>query len=133
MAEAKEDVEDKKRVRPDILQAALLDEIAGRLLEIQDSMLEERPEGITEPIEPVAVTDAQRFVLAPFEPWFSVMITNDGPDSVWAVVNSEKSITPHLIRIGEVYQVAVKTSILKDVLLYCNEHETASVRVVGVR
>lgn len=125
--------EQRKRVKPEVLQAAILDEIAERLYSLEQMQKEEKAEGVVEPIEPVAVTDEVRRVVAPFKPWFSVVIVNDGPDDVYAIVNSEKSFEWHQIPKGEPYKVDMKRAIIKDVLLKCESGENASVRVVGSR
>jgi len=126
-------LEEKRLIRLDVLQAALLDEIADRLLNIQRMVSEEKPEGVVEPIEPVSVTDSARRVVAPVKPWFSVSIVNDGPNDVYAIVNTEKSFDWHRIPVGETYKVDMKRPIIKDILLKCEPGEKASVRVVGSR
>ena len=128
-----EKVEGEKRVRADVFQAALLDEIAERLLSIEQMLGEEKPEGVVEPMEPITVTDVTRRVMAPIKPWFSVNIVNDGPNDVYAIVNSEKSFEWHRIPKGEPYKVDMKRPVIKDVLLKCESGENASVRVVGAR
>lgn len=125
--------EQHSRVEPSVLQTALLDEIAERLLKLQQYEEEERAEGVTEPIEPVAVTDARRRVEAHVKPWFSVSLANDGPDDVWAIVNTEKSFDAHRVRVGETYAVSMLRGVIKDVLLWCDAGETGSVRLVGSR
>ena len=125
--------EERKKVKPDVLQTALLDEIAERLLHVERMLAEEKPEGVVEPIEPVSVTETLRRVKAPFKPWFSVSIVNDGPNDVYVIVNSEKSFEWHRVPVGETYKVDMKRPAIKDVLLKCEPGETASVRVVGSR
>jgi len=122
----------QKRVEGGPLQIALLDEIAERLLAIQKYLEESRPEGITEPIEPVLVTDEYRVVRA-LKPWFSVIIINDGPDDVFVIVNSDRSYDPHRVPVNEVYNIDMKRGIIRDVVLWCEKDKKASVRIVGVR
>jgi len=123
----------EKKVVPSVFQTALLDEIAERLLKIQEMLAEEKPEGIVEPIEPITVTETTRRVVAPVKPWFSVTIVNDGPADVYAIVNTEKSFDTHRIAVDETYTTNMKRGIIKDVLLKCDPGKTASVRVVGTR
>jgi hypothetical protein len=121
------------KVTPEVLQTILLDEIAGRLAEIYESMQEERAEGVVEPIEPISVTEEPRRVVALFKPWFDVTVVNDGPDDVWVMVNTEKSFEWHRVPKDETYKVDMKRGIIKDVLLKCEPSKTASVRLVGAR
>jgi hypothetical protein len=129
MAEAKQE----KFVRPEVLQAALLDEIAERLYTLQRFQEEERAEGVVEPIEPVSINEEPRQVVAPVKPWFSVNVVNDGPDDVYVMVNTGKSFDWHRVPKGENYMVDMKRGIIKDILLKCEPSKTASVRVVGAR
>lgn len=123
----------ERRVSPAVLTVALLDEVAERLLTIQKLAEEQRAEGVVEPIEPVAVVATPRRVLAPFKPWFSITIVNDGPNDVKALVNTETGLDWHKIVKDETFKVEVNRGILKDVLLKCEPNENASVRIVGSR
>jgi len=125
--------EEEKRVRADVLMAALLDEIAERLTTLEQFQREQRPEGVVEPIEPITVTDKVRRVVAPFKPWFNVEVVNNGPSDVWVIVNPEKSFDWHRVGAKETYRVPMGRPIIKDVLLKCELGETATVRLVGSR
>jgi len=94
---------------------------------------EARPRGIVEPLEPISVTDEPRRVIAPFGPWFAVTILNDGPNDLWAIVNTEKSVERHHVLNGEVYGIDMKRAIIKDVLLQCDHLQTSTIRLVGTR
>jgi hypothetical protein len=128
-----ESIAERKRLRPDVLQTALLDEIAERLYTLQRFQEEERAEGVVEPVEPISVTHEVRRVISPIKPWFDVNVINDGPDDVYVMVNSEKSFEWHRVPKNETYKVDMKRGIIKDVLLKCEPGKTASVRVVGAR
>jgi hypothetical protein len=128
-----ESIAERKRLRSDVLQTALLDEIAERLYALQRFQEEERAEGIVEPIEPISVNEEPRRVVAPVKPWFSVNVVNDGPNDVYVMVNTEKSFDWHRVPKGESYRVDMKRGIIKDLLLKCEAGKTASVRVVGAR
>lgn len=124
---------DKKRVDPAIIQTSLLQDIA-RLLSKNNKFLQEgRPEGVVEPIEPIQVTNAQRYVKAPRKPWFSVIIVNDGPDDVYAKVNLPKSDEWHRVAVDETYTISMGWGIISDVMLQCDPGHTSSVRLVGTR
>jgi hypothetical protein len=128
MAEAKQE----KFVRPEVLQAALLDEIAERLLKLEELAKAEVPEGAVEPIEKFEVTET-RTLFRPLKPWFSISIINDGPSDVYCIVNTEKSFEEHRVAVGETYNIDMRRAKITDALMWCNRGETASVRIVGVR
>jgi hypothetical protein len=123
---------DEKRVRSDVLTAALLDEIAERLCRLEDMAKAEVPEGVVEPIEKYTITET-RTPFRPLKPWFSISIINDGPSDVFCIVNTEKSFEEHRILVHETYNIDMRRPKVTDVLMWCNHGETASVRVVGVR
>jgi hypothetical protein len=125
--------DEEKRVRPDVLVAGLLDEIAQRLMAVEQLMREQVPEGVVEPIEPVSVTDEVRRVTAPVKPWFDVVVVNDGPGDVYVIVNPDRSYDWHRVPMDETYRVDMKRGIIKDVLLRCDPGGAASVRLVGSR
>jgi len=123
---------DVKRLAAPIDTVALLN-IQGILANVLELQKEGRPEGITEPIEPIAVTDHPRYVKAPYGPWFSVILVNDGPGDVLAIVNTKKSFDQHRVLRTETYTIDMKHAVIEDVLLQCDLGGTASVRMVGVR
>ena len=128
-----------ERLAPPIETVTLLEiaGIMGNVLRVQQKMLkleeQQTPLGVTEPMEPLTITSDRRHIEAHYGPWFSVLIDNDGPKDVWCIVNTEKSFDPHLVRVGRTYTVTMGRPLIKDVLLYCEAGETASVRVVGTR
>ena len=122
----------KKQLSPEIVNLALLDEIAGRLLEIKKFMQEEQAFGAVEAIEKFTIT-SQKNHLTRIKPWMSVTLINDGPNSVFAIVNTEKSFDEHEVMSGETVTVDMHRPIIKDLLLWCRTGETAAVRIVGSR
>jgi len=122
----------KKQLNPEILNTALLDEIAGRLFEILKIQKEEQSFGAVEAIEKFTIT-SQKNHITRINPWMSVTLINDGPDSVFAIVNTEKSFDEHEVMFGETATVDMHRPIIKDVLLWCRTGETAVVRIVGTR
>lgn len=122
----------KKQLNPEIVNLALLDEIAGRLLEMKKFMEEERAFGAVEAIEKFTIT-SQKNHLPRLKPWMSVTLINDGPDSVFVIVNTEKSFDEHEVLDGETYTIDMHRPRIADLLLWCHDGETASVRIVGVR
>ena len=124
--------EKSKAVRAEVLQAALLDEVAERLLALQKLAQAEVPEGVVEPIEKFHITSIPTH-LPRLEPWFSMSLINDGPDSVLVIVNTAKSFDEHEVLAGETYNINMLRALIKDVRLWCRAGETATVRLVGVR
>lgn len=123
---------DEPKPRGPPMEIMLLDEIAGKLSDLLDFETTRQPEGVTEPIEPIVVSDVRRIVRA-VKPWISLMIFNDGPEDVWVIVNSEKSVEPHLVRAGETYNVNAMGKVIKDTILYCEHGLRSSIRLVGIR
>lgn len=128
-----ESTERQKRIEPGVLQTALLDEIAGRLLSLETLTRKEVPFGAVEPIEPITVTDQGRLVEAHYGPWHSVTMINDGKQDVLAVVNTKKSFEEHRVVSGETYTVNMLRPLIHDVLLKCERGLTSTVRFVGAR
>jgi c-di-GMP-related signal transduction protein len=123
----------KERVSPEVYQAALLDEIAERLLQIQKLYEEEKPEGVVEPIEKFRITEA-RTPIKLRKAWFSVSIINDDDaNSVFVIVNTEKSFEEHEVKEHETYNIDMHRAVITDLLCWCNHGETATIRIVGVR
>lgn len=121
-----------KRVSPDVAQVYLLDEIAGRLLALE-RQLPVKPQGIVEPLNPTNVTTTPRTLHPPFKrKWFSMSISNDGPDDCWVHVNTEKSPNPFLTRVGEVYEVDMQSPVIEDIRVW-TDAGTAALRIKGVR
>lgn len=125
---------DDERVDPIIVQLKLLSDIKKGVestQKISESMIEE---GIIEPLNPITVSTTRRVVFPPYRTklWFGVKITNDGPSSIWVMVNTGKSNSPHELMNGETWGVQFKTAVIEDILLYTEGGE-ATVRVRGER
>jgi hypothetical protein len=88
---------DEYRVRPDVLSAALLDEVAERLRRLEE--LQAKPRGRIYPLkvevagtEEIPGTAVLDFVSsAPYTPLISLTIFNDGPDDVYPGVNERQT------------------------------------------
>jgi hypothetical protein len=111
---------------------ALLDEIAGRLLSLEKLAKAEVPEGVVEPIEKFTITSQKTFITRP-KPWFSLSLINDGDHSVFVIVNVDKSFDEHEVMSGETYNIDTKRGLIKDILIWCRDGETSTIRLVGVR
>lgn len=123
----------EKSVNPAAMQIALLDEIADRLMKLQNQ-LPEKPQGIVEPMTPVRASTIAKVIHPPMKRmWFSVSIVNDGPSDCWVVVNTEKSPPqPYLTRAGEAYEADLGHPLIEDIRVY-TESGTANLRIKGVR
>lgn len=127
-----ESIEKPKRIDPGVMSVALLDEIAERLLSMENKLEAMTPEGIVEPLKIITSTTTPNVVKPPGKPWFSISIVNDGPADCWIVVNTEKSsTTPYLLKEGETTEIELGVSRIVDVYHY-TESETASLRIRGV-
>ncbi len=127
--------EQRKRLDPAVLQTALLDEIAERLMAIENHNKEMSPEGIVEPLPILSVTINPQVVQPPNEGkhWFTVTIVNDGPQPCWVVVNTGKSSTrPYQLQLDEIYEATFQKAVIYDIRLY-TETGVASVRIKGAR
>lgn len=114
------------------MTVALLNEIAERLLNIENLYKEEAPFGAVEAIEKFTIT-SQRNHITRLKPWISMALVNDGPHSVFVIVNTEKSFDEHEVQNGETYTIDMHRPKIEDILMWCNNGETASVRLVGTR
>lgn len=127
--------ERRKRLNPQVLNTALLDEIAERLLSLETHNREITPEGVVEPLQILTITTVPRVVQPPWEGkyWFAVTVINDGPQNCWIVLNTGKSpSTPHQMQVDEVYEAQFNKALIYDLRLW-TDTATASVRVRGAR
>jgi len=125
--------EEEMRVRPDVLQAALMHRVARRLAELIDLVRQQIPEGIVEPLSPVTAKTEPKAVTPPMgRPWFSVSVINDGPNDCWVVVNSEQAAEPYLLRVDESYDVDMGAARITDLCVWTDSGE-ARLRIRGVR
>lgn len=126
----------ERLIRADVLQSALLDEIAGRLLAVQRHFEESKPEGIVEPIHRLTVTTDYTVVRPPFidKKWFSITIVKEDDVELNVVVNTGKSATtPYTMGADEkVYDQAFSMPCIEDVMLWTNSG-TCHVKVRGSR
>ena len=124
--------EKQSRVEAGPMQVALLDEIAERLLSLEKLAKAEVPEGVVEPIEKFHITSQRKLIPRP-KAWFSFSLINDGPNSVFVIVNMDKSFEEHEVLNGETYNIDMHRGVINDLLIWCREGETATIRLVGAR
>lgn len=121
-------------LNPELLSIALLDEIAERLLRLENIEHERNPKGYVDPIGPITVTHALTEMRASdFSPWFSVVVINDGPNDCWLLPNPDKNFTPHHLLSTEDINLNMERGLITVVHLWCDAGETAAIRMVGIR
>lgn len=134
-------------MRSDEAMVQLLDRLVQKMEEVKTEQIETKnevmkqrqmlneqtPEGIVDPMN-VHVTTAYKTITPPLgKTWFSVSVVNDGDDTVYIVVNSEKSdTTPYPLNKGETFEADFGCPKIRDLLVHC-ETGTATLRVRGVR
>ena len=131
---------DPKMIRADEATVMLLDKMLTtmRLLSEQTNkntrLIEQQiPDGIVDPKEVTATTTELSIVPPLDKKWFSISIVNDGPDSCYVVVNTEKSSTnPYLLKMHETFEVDLGVPKIVDALVWCSSG-SAKLRVRGVR
>jgi len=128
--------EGTKRIQPSVMQVALLDEIAERLMKLQQHQEESRPEGIVEPLHLLTVS-TRLTVVHPVDqrkPWFSVTIVKLDEAELNVIINTEKSgTTPYVMGVDEnVYDQHFSMPMIHDVMLSTNSG-TCRVKVRGSR
>ena len=119
------------------LETITLLDIADTMFELKETTQSMIEEGVIEPLRQITVTIEAIVVHPPHigegKLWFGVKITNDGPSSVWVIVNTGKSSdTAQEIRINETWGVKFNTAKIYDVSLYTTSG-TATVRIRGSR
>jgi hypothetical protein len=122
MAEAKQE----KFVRPEVLQAALLDEIAERLHRLEQ--LQAKPKGNIYPIK-ITVTETETINFLedyPYTPMFAVTLFNDGPDEVYPGVNVHQKDTP--LQPGENVTFEFTSPKIQKLILTVEARKTAKIR-----
>jgi len=122
-----------EKVDPRVLQTALLDEIAEKLLKILELLKMQIPEGRTFPTT-ISVTDKIKkvdFVKEyPYTPLYSFTLYNDGDGEVYIGVNEMPSENFKLYK-GDKVQLDMYSPKIRFITLKCDTGKTASVRLFG--
>lgn len=133
------------KLTPEVIQVTLLDEIASRVADLQSTMesLELRvldvhetqkakiTAGILEGAE-IDVTDQLKSVLRVSgykHKWYELTIFNDGADGVYVSSEESKHKKPLLIKMGDHAKASAKTGSRRDLYVWCNNGESATIRV----
>jgi len=132
--------EKPKMIRADEATVLLLDKMLQEIRHLSDQnnqttqlIKNQIPEGIIDPKE-VTATTAEISIIPPLDKrWFSIAIINDGPDSCFVVVNTEKSSTnPSILLVHETFEIDLGVPKIVDALVWCASG-SAHLRVRGVR
>lgn len=127
-------------IRADEATVRLLDKMLETMRELSEQtnkntqlIKQQIPEGIIDPKEVVATTIEFAIIPPLDKKWFSLSLVNDGPNSCYVVVNTEKSSTnPYLMRMNETFEVDLGVPKIMDALVWCAVG-SANLRVRGVR
>ena len=131
---------EKAKLTPEIIMATKGIETVEILAEILKGQNLIVPKGVVENPGPFTITYAnpQRIKCLPTW-WFSFSLFNDGPQSMWVLVEgtSEEVLEPprpHEVLNGESYNVDMGSPLIRGIYLYCaNPGDSATVRISGVR
>ena len=119
---------EQTRIRPDVVSAVLLDDVASGIRELIDLIQSTIPKGETIFDSANVTTDVMS---VPFgTKMFSVVISNDGPADVKFCLNNRNGIYG-IIKQGETVPVHTGTAKIKHVYLK-TDLGTATVRLFGV-
>uniref|UniRef100_A0A6H1ZNB5 Uncharacterized protein n=1 Tax=viral metagenome TaxID=1070528 RepID=A0A6H1ZNB5_9ZZZZ len=133
------------KIRPDIYQAMLLDdilhtlrdnsELLGDIVKKLDAII---PEGILENIKDLNITAEPVNLLVKTglgSGWHSISITNDGVNNVYCAINSSRPFdkVPHKIKPSETYEVDFRAAKINLVHLYTDSGVTSTVRISAKR
>jgi len=118
------------KVTPELMMIVYLDEIAGRLAELQEQMASMTADGYLNSAV-YAVTDEP--VRVAFVAMY-LSLHNDGPDEVYLLnAKGKPMVTDACIKRGGEVKIDLKTKRQITYYLVCNSGETASVRFYFVR
>jgi hypothetical protein len=128
-----------EKIRADVLQVLLLDELAGRLSDLQGTMTEVLqtlketiPLGIVEEIPSFTISGAKLQQIKPVTPYVSFSLYNYGDNTVYGRVN-DRGANAHPIEADDTWKVDMKVPKIHCIYLSCNEGESATVDVTAIR
>lgn len=120
-----------ERVRPEVLQAILMDEIAGRLADLQETIAKTIPQGIHQSLTLTIEDQIQR--IKPPTPWFSFSLYNKiTSNTVYGWVN-DKGGNRHTIEPDDTWNVNMGAAKIESIYLKCDSGESATVLISAVR
>lgn len=124
-----------KRIRPDVLQTALLDDIAFKI-----SSLENVIRGYIQLIQPEGRSAYEEIEVrggkikyTVFRPLFSLHVWNDGPDNVFVAINKKEARGKYIkLKKDEDTNFKYDVPVIRLLYHYCNTGEEADIRAAGV-
>jgi len=129
--------EEDKKVRPEVLQAVLLEEVAERLMSIELMLKKQVPTGIVEPLNPFMATSTARVVKPPHHDklWFSVTIVKEGDVELHLRINTKYDVVNSYTMGADekVYDQDFSIPCIEDIQLWTNVGETCWVKIRGSR
>jgi len=121
-------------VEPKVIQTVLLDEIAGRLAEIQEFLSRTEPRGLVAEWEEKVGWDVVRIDFVeefPYTPLFSATFYNQGLSRVYVAINEGLS-TPFYLEPEDRQVIDFKFPKLRLASAWCDVGEETVLKVVGV-
>lgn len=122
-----------ERIRGDILQAILTDEVAGRLADLHNLISQTIPQGIVQTLS-LSLSGRNLQQHKPDKPWFSFSLKNksDSSGTVYARVNRENA-DEHAIAPDDTWDVSMGAAKIEMIYLRTDDGQTASIILTGVR
>lgn len=128
---AEEKLQKLERVRPEVIQTVLLDEMCGRLADLQETVLKTIPKGIHQSLTLTIGDNIQR--IKPISPWFSFSLYNKvDSDTVHGWIN-DKGDRSHPIEADDTWNVNMGAAKIESIYLKCDSGESATVVISAVR
>lgn len=131
----REGEEGEKRIRPDVLQTALLDDIAFRIGSLENVIRGYiqlmQPEGKSV-YEEVHVSSYKINHLV-FRPLFSLHVWNDGPDEAFVSTNKKEMRGKYIkLKKNDDTPIKYEVPVIRILYYYCNSGEEADLRLGGM-
>lgn len=132
MAMTEERLKKLERVHPTVINVVLLDEIAGRLSDLQETISKTIPQGIAESIS-ITIEANKKQQVKPPTPWFNFSLYNKvGSDTVYVAVN-KRGADPHPVEEDETYNCNMGAAKIECIYLWCDSGNSAEVKISAMR
>lgn len=126
--------EGRKRISPDVLQVALLDDLSFRVQSLENVVRGYiqliRPEGLS--VYDDIHIEGEKIKRSVFHALYSLHVWNDGPDPVFIAINKKE--TKKYIKLNKDEDTPFKydVPVIRLLYYYCNVGEEADIRYAGV-
>jgi len=118
--------------------AGILENMSEDMAQLRSEFKDSRPQGLVGYV-PVNVTEQETTLLPqnqPTMPWRKMTIINDGADPVWVYTSPRRAGLFQLektpIPPGQDYEVDMRFPLIDQVVLKCDEGDSATVRIIPV-